>query len=153
MANACGIDFGASNSTVGWSRPGHNRRYCNGRTARSRCHRRDDILASADVHISGTYTTVLTSAHGNGDIYLNGTAHELQVYTYGTNFLFAEDLDIDGYMFVSTISLGDVIINATKLGQLEYLIYSSGNIRYKGNPGLIRNLGGDEDATGKLIRE
>ena len=23
MANACGVDFGTSNSTVGWSRPGH----------------------------------------------------------------------------------------------------------------------------------
>ena len=24
MANACGVDFGTSNSTVGWSRPGHS---------------------------------------------------------------------------------------------------------------------------------
>ncbi|PFH09515.1 putative chaperone protein [Collimonas sp. PA-H2] len=24
MSNACGVDFGTSNSTVGWSRPGHN---------------------------------------------------------------------------------------------------------------------------------
>ena len=23
MANACGVDFGTSNSTVGWVRPGH----------------------------------------------------------------------------------------------------------------------------------
>ena len=108
--------------------------------------------SSGDVYISGTYTSLVTSAHGNGDIYLTAKTHQLYVYTYGTNFLFADKLDIDGYVFVQTLSLGDVIINGTRLGLLDYDIQSQGNVRCSGNPN-VRNVGGRKDAKGRFIRE
>lgn len=109
--------------------------------------------SSGDVHIKGTYTTIETSAHGNGDIYLEGFSKNLFIYTYGTNYLYGQKMAVDDYMFVSTESLGDILLDCTRLGQLDYIINSSGNIVYTGNPAIIRNLGKSKTATGRLIQD
>ena len=109
--------------------------------------------SSGDVYIKGTFTTIETSAHGNGDIYLEGKAASLHVYTYGTNFLFGEKMIVSDYMYISTESLGDITLNCHSLGQLDYLIHSSGNIVCKGSPGITRELGRAKGSTGQLIAE
>jgi hypothetical protein len=106
---------------------------------------------SGDIHVYGTFNQVRTSSHGNGDIYLNGSCNTLYVYTYGTNLLNGENLKINNYVFVESISIGDCFINAPSGGKLEYNIWRSGNIYYKGNPAEINNFKGD--GKGQLIKQ
>lgn len=106
---------------------------------------------SGDIILHGTFNQVRTSSHGNGDIYLNGSCNSLYVYTYGTNVLKCENFTINNYVFVETISIGDCFINAPNGGKLEYNIWRSGNIYYKGNPAEINSFKGD--GKGELIKK
>lgn len=106
---------------------------------------------SGDVYLNGTFDQIKTSSHGNGDVYLKGVCDRLFVYTYGTNLLKGEDLTVNNYVFVETISIGDCFINAPLGGKLEYNIWRAGNIYYKGNPAEINKLKGD--GTGVLIKQ
>lgn len=106
---------------------------------------------SGDIHLNGIFNQIKTSSHGNGDIYLNGVCNTLFVYTYGTNLLKAENLIVNTYVFVESISIGDCFINAPSGGKLEYNIWRSGNIYYKGNPAQINNFQGT--GKGQLIKQ
>ncbi len=106
---------------------------------------------SGDIYVNGTYTEIRTSSHGNGDIYLQGSCNNLYAYTYGTNVLKAEELTINNYVFIETISIGDCFVKAPNGGKLEYNIWRDGNIYYLGNPSVINNFKGD--GKGKLIKE
>ncbi|MBA3681080.1 MAG: DUF2807 domain-containing protein [Bacteroidetes bacterium] len=106
---------------------------------------------SGDIYLNGTFNQIKTSSHGNGDIYLNGVCNTLFVYTYGTNLLKGENLTVNTYVFVESISIGDCFINAPTGGKLEYNIWRSGNIYYKGNPAQITNVKGD--GSGQLIKQ
>jgi hypothetical protein len=108
--------------------------------------------SSGDIHINGTFKMIRTSSHGNGDIYLDGICNKLFVYSYGTNFLQAMDLEIKDYAFIANQSLGDCNINATQTPMLEYVISSSGNLYYRGEPGIIDGKV-DQGAKGKLLRK
>jgi hypothetical protein len=107
---------------------------------------------SGDIQVSGSFKRLQTSSHGNGDIYLNGVADKLYVYMFGTNFLRGENLKVNNYIFIETISIGDCHVNAPYNGTLDYNIWRSGNIYYMGNPAVINNFS-DGTAKGKLIRE
>ena len=70
---------------------------------------------------------------------------------FGTNFLKAEGLTINSFVFVENIIIVDCFINAPVSGILEYNIWRSGNIYYKGNPLSISNPKGD--GKGQLIKQ
>lgn len=106
---------------------------------------------SGDIHVDGVFKKVITSSHGNGDIYLSGSCDSLYSYLFGTNFLKAQDFHVNKYIFIETISIGDATIRAPDNGKLECNIWRSGNVYYTGNPSVIRNLS-DGSGKGRLIQ-
>lgn len=108
--------------------------------------------SSGDIHLNGKFFYVLSHSNGNGDMYLKGNCEKLFVYAQGTNFIKAEDLIVNDYLFVEAVTQGDCYVNATQLKTLEYVLYSTGNIYYKGSPASINGTL-DKGSTGKLIRE
>jgi hypothetical protein len=106
---------------------------------------------SGDTYINGTYGEVRTSSHGNGDIYIKGSAKRLMVYMNGTNFMHAQNLRVSDYVFISNYSLGDATVQAQGLGGMDCKLWSSGNIYYSGTPGSIRDLS-EVRTTGKIIQ-
>jgi len=107
---------------------------------------------SGDIHLRGAFKEIRTSSHGNGDIYVSGSCNRLFVYSFGTNFTFCENLSVNDYIFIESISIGDCYINAPTNGVLEYNLWRSGNIYYKGQPAVINNFS-DGTAKGRLIKE
>ncbi|MDO8999227.1 MAG: DUF2807 domain-containing protein [Bacteroidota bacterium] len=106
---------------------------------------------SGDIYVNGVFNEVRTSSHGNGDIYVSGTCNRLFGFMYGTNILQAENLIINSYVFVETISIADCFINAPVNGPLEYNIWRSGNIYYRGNPTQINSFSNNA-GKGQLIK-
>jgi hypothetical protein len=109
------------------------------------------IENSGDVYVNGQFAEIRSSSHGNGDLYLNGSAKSLLIYTNGLNYTFAENFLVSDYTYISTYSIGHVYFNFTGLAKFTYYIWSAGNIYYKGVPGTVEYLGGD--GSGKLIKE
>jgi hypothetical protein len=107
---------------------------------------------SGDIYVKGKYDQIRTSSHGNGDMYLDGSCNSFYVYTYGINFVHAENLAIKDYAFIQTLSIGDCYLKGDELKTFEYKIEESGNIYCYGNPKTINGLITD-NATGKLISE
>ncbi len=107
---------------------------------------------SGDTYINGTYDEVRTSSHGNGDMYLKGSSKNLMIYSFGTNFTWAEDFKVSNYIFISTKSMGDAFFNLQGVNTIEYLIFDEGNIYYKGNPANMHNLS-EVNAKGKAIQK
>jgi hypothetical protein len=108
--------------------------------------------SSGDIHVNGRYNQIRTSSHGNGDMYLNARCNSLFVFMYGTNYTFAEQLEVSDYAFLHTLSIGDCRISVQNLKQLAYNIQSDGNIYYRGNPPLVNDFSA-EDAKGRAVRE
>lgn len=52
---------------------------------------------TGDLYINFSYKDVFTSSHGNGDIYLSGSSNSLQLYSNGTNFIYAIDFKVSVY--------------------------------------------------------
>lgn len=90
-------------------------------------------------------------SHGNGDIYLQGSANNLLVYTNGTNYTHAENFRVSDLAYISSYSLGHAYFNLKGTATFQYYIWSEGNVYYSGNPGTIANLG-NSDAKGQLIQ-
>jgi hypothetical protein len=105
---------------------------------------------SGDTYINGLFNEVRISSHGNGDTYLSGASSSFYVYTYGTNYVKADNFVVSDYMFVETISIGSCYINCTNLQRLEYNIHSKGNIFYTGTPAYITDFSSGE-GSGKAI--
>ncbi len=108
--------------------------------------------SSGDIHINGTFGQIRTSSHGNGDIYISGSSKSLYVYSKGTNFLYASGLRVKNYVYIESLSIGDCHINADSLGQLDYNILETGNLYYKGEPGLLNNVN-SSPGKGRAIKE
>jgi hypothetical protein len=109
---------------------------------------------SGDTYIYGDFKTITTSSHGNGDIYLTGTAKYLNVYMFGTNFTHSENFTVSEVLNISTLSVGDAYINLNTTKRLEYYIWKSGSINYLGTPLAIVNLGeGEANGKGKLVKQ
>jgi hypothetical protein len=96
--------------------------------------------SSGDIHVNGNIETLRTSTHGNGDLYLTGSCNALYVYTFGTNFVHAENLNIRDYAFVDTYSIGDCHVNVTNVPLFDYNIWRDGNIYYSGEPKSVRGF-------------
>jgi hypothetical protein len=71
---------------------------------------------------------------------------------FGTNFVWGVNLRINYYSFIETLSIGDCHIDGTFLARLDYNLWRSGNIYYRGTPLEIRNFS-DGTAKGQLIKE
>ena len=108
--------------------------------------------SSGDIHLSGTFGYIKSLSNSNGDIYISGQCNYLYAFTIGTNFLRAEDLVVREYAYIETVGIGDCHVNARQLKQLDYYIWSKGNIYYKGDPSLVTGVL-DPAATGKIIKE
>lgn len=108
--------------------------------------------SSGDIHLNGKFYFINSHSNGNGDIYLEGSCTKLFVFTNGTNFLNAGNLDVSDYAYVITLGIGDCHVNAEHLNQLDYLIIGEGNVYYKGIP---KSLTGSFDpaAKGKILQE
>lgn len=107
--------------------------------------------SSGDTYIRGNFGNIFTSSHGNGDMYLSGTAKQLNVYSNGTNYTWAEALKVSGYIFISTASIGDTYLHLNSTNELDYYIEKDGNIYYTGTPAKQQELS-DGTAKGKLIK-
>ncbi len=105
---------------------------------------------SGDFKLDVSTYRVVTSAHGNGDMYLSGETDLLESYYYGTNFLYANALKVNSYLFLTSYSLGHAHINAPENGLMDIRINRAGNVYYKGNPNTI-NL--TRNGKGNLIKE
>lgn len=108
--------------------------------------------SSGDIYVKGKFGDLYTTSHGNGDIYLSGSAKMLEVYTNGTNYVRAENLSILNYVYISTYSIGDVYLSLNPNVQFDYLIWDEGNIYFTGTPAVIRQLS-DGTAKGKAIQK
>jgi hypothetical protein len=108
------------------------------------------IESSGDIHINGKYNQIRTSTHGNGNMYLNGTANTFYVYSNGLNFVYAENLIVKDYAFIQSVTLGDCFVNASQLNVLDYSLESSGNLYYNGQPKQIKAGG---NGSGKAIQK
>jgi hypothetical protein len=107
---------------------------------------------SGDIHVRGIYNQIATVANGNGDIYLEGSCNSLYAYSNGTNFLHGENMLVNNYIFVQTLSIGDCYVNATQAFKLDYDLWNIGNIYYTGNPAIIADVG-EGSGKGKVIKK
>jgi len=107
---------------------------------------------SGDTYINGTYEEIRTSSHGNGDMYFSGFSKRLMIYSYGTNYTRAENLRVSDYIFIATKSLGDAYFTLDGLKTIEYSIFDQGNIYYRGNPMIMRDVS-EVAAKGKAIQQ
>jgi hypothetical protein len=103
-----------------------------------------------DITVYGTYYKLRTSSHGNGNVYFKGTTTEMYVYMNGTNYLYADNCSILNYVFIESLSIANAYVNAPNSGTLEYHLWKTGNIYYKGNPSIIT---GKIEGKGTIIKE
>jgi len=108
------------------------------------------IESSGDIHINGKYNQIRTSTHGNGNMYVNGSANTFYVYSNGLNFVYAENLIVKDYAFIQSVTLGDCFVNASQLNVLDYSLESSGNLYYSGQP---KNIKAGGNGSGKAIQK
>jgi hypothetical protein len=108
--------------------------------------------SSGDIYVKGSFDKIVTNSDGNGDLYFDGTANQLNAYSKGTNYTYAQNLDVRYYIFISTYSLGDTYLKLNSTTTLDYYIWKDGNIYYTGNPNSINELS-DGTAKGKAIKE
>jgi hypothetical protein len=96
--------------------------------------------SSGDIFLDGTFRNLSTYSNGNGDIHLSGSCDSLNVFMNGTNFLYGDKLSIGTYVRAESLSIGDCFLNAANAQQLDYAIYRSGNIYYRGNPAKVNKV-------------
>ena len=111
---------------------------------------RTRVSNSGDMYVKVNVGCLKTSAHGNGDLYVEGKAIENFNYTNGTNFVHLENLVVQNYIFVETLTVGHCYINAPVNGPIEATMWESGNIYYKGTPTAIHL---NRKGKGDLIKE
>jgi len=107
--------------------------------------------SSGDFYVKGKFNELRSSSHGNGDVYITGNCNTFYCYANGTNFLFADDLQIKDYAFIETLSYGDSHINTTGLKNFEINIHRDGNIYYRGQPTMFHDFSAG-DGKGQAIR-
>lgn len=105
---------------------------------------------SGDLKLDVDIGVIMSSAHGNGDIYLSGAVNNLQNDYTGTNYLYARDLEVRQYIYLHSVSIGHAYVNAPPNGLMDIELDRAGNIYYTGNPSHI-NL--KKNGKGDLIRE
>lgn len=71
-----------------------------------------------DTYLNGTFQKITSASHGAGDMYVSGNCDSLFVYTFGTNFFHSLNLNVNSFVFVENISIGDCYVNAPNNGIL-----------------------------------
>ncbi|MCC6369996.1 MAG: DUF2807 domain-containing protein [Bacteroidia bacterium] len=92
-----------------------------------------------DIYVNGTFNQVRSSTHGAGNTYVSGTTDSFAIYASGTCYVWAKDLNVKGYLFVNSLSLGDIYVNCNGLSTMDYTLESDGNLYYSGKPGVLNN--------------
>lgn len=105
--------------------------------------------STGDTHVNIDVKYFSTSSHGGGDIYMAGYADRSYHYMYGTNFIYANDLNVKNYRFIETISIGHCYLK-TQGDTLEANIWADGNIYYTGLPSVIKY---QQHAKGDILKE
>jgi len=105
---------------------------------------------SGDLKLDVNTKKILGSSHGNGDTYLTGITEKLEVDYNGTNYLYADGLNVTSYIYLSSLTIGHTYVKAPENGLMDVIIERSGNIYYKGNPKTIHLTRKDK---GNLIKE
>ena len=108
------------------------------------------IENSGEVRLNLNTQEFRGSVHGNGDLYLEGKTDRFLWDNVGTNYVYAQDLTINNYVYLHHASIGKVFIKAPENGLMDILIDKSGDAHYTGNPAQI-NL--TETGKGKLIKD
>lgn len=108
--------------------------------------------SSGDIYVNGSFDKIVTSSHGNGDLYFSGSTNQLNIYCNGTNYTYAQQLEVKNYIYISTFSLGDIYLNLNSQNTMDYYIMKDGNIYYTGTPASINKLS-DGTAKGRLIKQ
>ncbi|MFL5753044.1 MAG: head GIN domain-containing protein [Bacteroidia bacterium] len=93
-----------------------------------------DIQNSGDIILSVNCNTVSGHLHGAGDAIVSGSTLNHSVHSTGQSFVNAENLDTP-FCFIYFNSSGTAKINAN--AEIFAKLYGSGNVYYKGNPGII----------------
>lgn len=108
------------------------------------------IENTGDVKLDLNTQQFFGSVHGNGDIYLTGTTKNLMSNYTGTNYLYASDLTVEGYVYLHSISIGHAYIKAPENGLMDIILDRDGDVHYTGNPNTI-NL--TRTGKGELIKD
>ena len=64
----------------------------------------------------------------------------------------AEDFIASDLIYISTYSMGNAYFNVAGVNEFNYYIWNDGNVYYKGNAVLTRELS-DRSAKGRAIKE
>ncbi len=90
---------------------------------------------NGDIHLLTRSKIVYGASYASGDIYLEGTTNHLYFHFNGSNFLYAKDLFVKEYAYISSFSIGDAYVytNSWLDGELR----GTGNLYYKGNPEIF----------------
>lgn len=94
------------------------------------------IESPGDVHLQVQTNYFGGSTHGNGDLYISGQTNYFYYNYNGTNFIYANNLNINNYVYLETHSVGNAYINLNNIG-MDAVLYSTGNIYYSGNPNYL----------------
>lgn len=105
---------------------------------------------SGDLKLDVNTKKILGSSHGNGDTYLTGISESLEIDYNGTNYLYADGLNVTSYIYLHSLTIGHTYIKAPENGLMDIIIERSGNIYYTGNPSVIHLTKKDK---GDLIKE
>ena len=105
---------------------------------------------SGEIRLDINTGAVLCSAHGNGDIYLTGITGALHNDYTGTNYLYAKNLTVTGYIYLHSVSIGHAYVNAPPNGLMDIQLERDGNIYYTGQPASINLI---KKGKGDLIKE
>lgn len=91
--------------------------------------------ANGDIHLLTNAKIVFGASYASGDTYLEGSANHLYYHFNGNNFLYAKNLYVKEYIYVSNYSIGDAYVytNSWLDGELR----GTGNLYYKGNPEIF----------------
>ncbi|GIV26237.1 MAG: hypothetical protein KatS3mg027_0051 [Bacteroidia bacterium] len=91
------------------------------------------IESPGDVHLNVQTHYFGGSTHGNGDLYITGITDYFYYNYNGTNYIYANDLKVQNYVYLESHSVGHAYVNLDNIG-MDAALFSNGNIYYSGNP-------------------
>ncbi|MCX7728768.1 MAG: DUF2807 domain-containing protein [Bacteroidia bacterium] len=101
-----------------------------------------------DLHLNVQTKYFGGSTHGNGDLYISGQSDYFYYYYNGTNFIYAQSLKVNNYVYLESHSVGHAYVNIDNIG-MDAAMFSTGNIYYSGNPVYLNYT---SKSKGKLIK-
>jgi hypothetical protein len=102
-----------------------------------------------DVHLQVQTHYLGGSTHGNGDLYVSGKTDYFYYNFNGTNFIYAENLQVNNYIYLESHSVGDAFVNADNIG-MDVALFTNGNVYYSGNPVFLNY---SSKGKGKVVKK